>query len=402
MLPGMRRLVSILVSSTLLLLGSPTAANAAVQPGWRLRWAPDAARDGLAAFEHAEDDRANSDPGRAPHISVDGDADAYRFVMHLEDRDTSTDRQRHEVRGMRNGDQTVSMLYGDAWRFTYSMFIPDTLKATTTFSHIMQMKEPGTGSSPIIVQSLRRTAGRPTLELRVFDSDTLVGAVDLPPLQNHWIDIDFQIGIGDAPDGWVRWIVKDGATTVIDAFAGGVDTWLGDRVRPKWGIYRSIRDTSGSLQDTWMLIRNLRAYQWTEHDTRRSTARYEAEGATIEGGTVESGFDGPKPTGYVTFPEQPGGSVEWTVYAPAAGPAALNIWYANATPVARPMDVTVNGVRVAENLSFDRTPAWNDWETRTLVSPLHAGLNTVRVTATTARGAPHLDAIEVYQPVTVS
>jgi len=177
MLPGMRRLVSILVSGTLLLLGSPTAANAAVQPGWRLRWAPDAARDGLAAFEHAEDDRANSDPARAPHISVDGDA--YRFVMHMEDRDTSTDRQRHEVRGMRNGDQTVNMLYGDAWRFTYSMFIPDTLKATTTFSHIMQMKEPGTGSSPIIVQSLRRTAGRPTLELRVFDSDTLVGAVDL-------------------------------------------------------------------------------------------------------------------------------------------------------------------------------------------------------------------------------
>ena len=104
----------------------------------------------------------------------------------------------------------------------------------------------------------------------------------------------------------------------------------------------------------------------------------------------------------MSFPEQPGGSVEWTVYAPAAGPAALNIWYANATPTARPMDVSVNGVRVAQDLSFDRTPAWNDWETRTLVTPLHAGLNTVRVTATTASGAPHLDALEVYQPVTGS
>ena len=63
------------------------------------------------------------------------------------------------------------------------------------------------------------------------------------------------------------------------------------------------------------------------------------------------------------------------------------------------MDVTVNGVRVAQDLSFDRTPAWNDWETRTLVTPLRAGLNTVRVTATTTSGGPHLDALEVYQPV---
>ena len=101
-----RRLAAALISTALVLLAAPataapaTAAPAAaaapnaVQPGWRLRWAPSAARDGLSAFEHAEDDRANSDPGRAPHISVDGDA--YRFVMHTEDRDTSTDRQRNE------------------------------------------------------------------------------------------------------------------------------------------------------------------------------------------------------------------------------------------------------------------------------------------------------------------
>src|SRR5437868_5634240 len=42
-------------------------------PGWRLRWAPRADREGLTAFEHVEDDRANSDPAHFPHIYTEGD-----------------------------------------------------------------------------------------------------------------------------------------------------------------------------------------------------------------------------------------------------------------------------------------------------------------------------------------
>jgi len=392
--------VAVLYTMTSMAQPASAAPASASNPGWRLRWAPQASRDGLSAFEHVEDDRAGSHPEFAPHIYPENNN--YRFTMHLGDRDTSTDRQRQEVRGMRANGRTLNMLYGEAWRFTYSMFIPDTLKATTTFSHVMQMKEPGTGTGPIVVMSLRRYGAVPKMELKVFDTDTLVGAVDLAPLQNHWIDIDFQIGIADAPDGWVRWIVRDGPATVIDTMTTGVDTWLGDRVRPKWGIYRSVRDTSGSLQDTYMLITNLRAYQWTEFPDRPLSIRYEAERATVEHGSVESGFDGPAPTTYVNPDDAAGSGVEWTVFAPFAGPAVLNVWYANATPIVRPMDITVNGVPVATGLAFDRTPAWSDWETRTLIVPLRAGLNTVRATSTTANGGPNLDSLEVQLPATVS
>jgi hypothetical protein len=367
--------------------------------GWRLRWAPRARRDGLAAFEHVEDDRANSHPAGQPHIIVEDDH--YRFTMHMVDVDTSTDRQRQEVRGMRRAGRTLTLLKGETWRFTYSMFMPDTLQATTTFHHIMQMKQPGTGTGPIIVMSLRRYGAVPKMELKVFESDTLVGAVDLPPLQNHWIDIEFEMHIADAPDGWVRWVVRDRQTTVIDTTTTGVDTWLADRVRPKWGIYRSLRDTSGSLHDTWMLIRNLRAYQWSEHHEEPMIRRYEAEAATIHDGVVESGYGGFTGTGFVNVADAVGGYVEWTVYAPHTGPAALNLWYANATPVVRPMDITVNGVLVAPGLTFERTPAWNDWETRTLVTPLRRGANAVRATATTAVGGPNLDSLEVQLPATM-
>ena len=234
-----------------------TAAHAA---SWQQKWAPTASGDGLGAFETIEDDRADSHPGGQPHIYATGNN--WRFNMHMADRDTSTDRQRQEVTGLRtSGSSYLKWTQGQTWRVTYSMYIPSSLKATTSFTHIMQMKQPGTGTSPIVVQSLRRVNGAQTIELKLFDSDTLVGRTSLDPLHDKWTDVDFQIKVGNGSAGSVRWILKSGGTTVIDKSKTGVDTFLADRVRPKWGIYRSLGDTSGSLQDTYLLLTDLRGYQ---------------------------------------------------------------------------------------------------------------------------------------------
>jgi hypothetical protein len=55
--------------------------------------------------------------------------------------------------------------------------------------------------------------------------------------------------------------LKNAGRTVIDATKTSVDTFLADRVRPKWGTYRSLGDTSGFLQDCYMLLTNMRGYQ---------------------------------------------------------------------------------------------------------------------------------------------
>ncbi|GGR99027.1 hypothetical protein GCM10010252_42160 [Streptomyces aureoverticillatus] len=234
-------------------------ASAAPAADWQLRWSPSARDVGLRAFETLEDDRANSHPAAKPHIFAEGDT--FRFTMHTVDRDTSDDRQRHEVTGCRTGDSYLKWQKGQTWRLTYRMYIPGSLKATTSFTHIMQMKQPGAGSAPIVVQSLRRAGGRQTIELKVFEQDILVGRTDLEPLHDKWTDVDFQIKIGDGSSGSVRWILKSGGATVIDKSTSGVDTFLADRVRPKWGIYRSLGDSSGSLQNTYMLLTGMRAYQ---------------------------------------------------------------------------------------------------------------------------------------------
>jgi hypothetical protein len=256
MTPTRRTLLGAALGGTAAALGPPATAHAA---SWQLKWSPSASADGLRAFETVEDDRADSHTAAAPHIRATGDT--WRFDMHTVDRDTSTDRQRQEVTGLRTGSGFLRWTEGQTWRVTYQMYLPSSLKATTSFTHIMQMKQPGNGTSPLVVQSLRRVNGAQTIELKLPIDDILVGRTDLAPLHDSWTDVDFQVKVGDGSAGSVRWILKKGSTTLIDVSRTGVDTFLADRLRPKWGIYRSLGDTSGSLQNCHMLLRNMRGYQ---------------------------------------------------------------------------------------------------------------------------------------------
>jgi hypothetical protein len=104
------------------------------------------------------------------------------------------------------------------------------------------------------------------------------------------------------------------------------------------------------------------------------------------------GFSG---TGFVNYDNVTGSYVQWTVNAAAAGAAVLRLRYANGTTTDRPMDITVNGTLVANDLSFPSTGSWDDWQTATVTASLTAGANTVRATATTVNGGPNADYLEV-------
>jgi hypothetical protein len=220
------------------------------------RWAGDPGKDGLNAFAGIEDDRSHSHPG-VKHIFAE--PDQYRFLMHVKDRDGS-DRQRNEVRGIKSGGSRVDMHKGETWRYNYQMYMPDTLKATSSFTHIFQVKHAGIGS-PVVTVDLRRSGSNERIEMAMFGSGgATIGSTDLTKLRNKWIDIEIEIKVADGNSGNLRFQIKDGDTTVVNASHSG-DTWLGgDQAHPKWGIYRSIKD-SGQLRDTYLLTRNMKAYR---------------------------------------------------------------------------------------------------------------------------------------------
>jgi hypothetical protein len=238
---------------------------------WVLKWSPDpgSKTEGLGTFEGTEDDRANSHPG-VKHIYIAGPN--YRFDMHTIDGDGS-DRQRNEVKGMRTtNDNNIIISKGEKWRFTYSMFISNSLNATTNFTHIMQQKmvtDLGSSGGPVVTLSLHIHDGTPSMELRLQTTDEKFNPeefnpIPLAPLQNKWIAVEFEFTFDDAPKGSARMVVRDGSRVVTDKTRTGIDLFRDNeganpRMRPKWGIYRSIK--SEGLQNTYLLITDLKAYR---------------------------------------------------------------------------------------------------------------------------------------------
>ncbi|WP_063748873.1 carbohydrate-binding protein [Streptomyces sp. NRRL B-24484] len=363
---------------------TPVAAPAV--SGWQLRWSPSPAFDGLRAFGTVEDDRAGSHPTARPHVTADGDA--YRWTMHAVDRGPTTDRQCHGVTGMRSpaGGPQLEWRAGETWRTTYAVYVPSSLRATTGSTHLMQIGPPGDGTAPIVVQSLRRVGDRETVELALPRSGVVVGRTDLAALHDRWVDVDFRIRIGDGSTGTVRWILRSGGTTLVDAAEEGVDTSPADRVRPEWGICRPLGDTSGPLPDCHLLIRSMRGYQLVSG----ASGTYRAEEAVLRRGRLESG---PAGTSWAVFDDGAGAGAEWTVESGAPAAATLTLRYANGGPADRPMDVAVNGGRLVAARAFRPTGGWDSWATVSLPVTLRPGRNTVRVTAVGTAGAPRLDRI---------
>ncbi|MFJ9786311.1 glycosyl hydrolase 2 galactose-binding domain-containing protein [Amycolatopsis sp. NPDC101161] len=122
---------------------------------------------------------------------------------------------------------------------------------------------------------------------------------------------------------------------------------------------------------------------------------YQAEDATITNGVAESNHAGFTGTGFVNYDNATGSAVEFTVTAAAAGSANVVLRFANGTTVNRPMDISVNGTKVASGVAFGGTGNWDTWQTVTIPVTLTAGANKIKATATTANGGPNVDKITV-------
>jgi chitin-binding protein len=256
---------------------APPSTGGTMIPGCTLRWSPSAMRDGEKAFEAAEMPDVQfpgGSPGTHPgvkHLTEVADHDAYRIDSHYNppnavdyDRVTQTgpmrtDRLRCETRGMvDSAGKQVELHNGETWRLTWSLYIPATLKGTGRFTHIMQMKyvdkSGGASGSPIVTVTLRPGD---TVEVLFWIGGGSIITTNISALHDRWLSADMTMKIGTA--GSVHWVLKDGDKVVADKTQNGT-TWPidGDRLRPKWGIYRGI--TTG-VETTYIMLSDMRAYQ---------------------------------------------------------------------------------------------------------------------------------------------
>jgi hypothetical protein len=228
-------------------------------------WHPVPSKDGLNAFEGLEFDRTDKFPGRhSDYIIVEG-GDHYRFNIWKNDLDTTGggDRQRTEAKGMVQNGTALKMLNGQTWNLSYQMYLPSTLHGTSRFTHIFQTKIPSSeDAGPFVTLDLtRESSTSETLRARAYanSGSPTIASTPLGPLRNSWITIQWTLTIGQS--GSARFVcVNSAGTTVADGTKHGVVIPdHGVYIRPKWGIYRSIKSASSDILDTYLLTRNYQA-----------------------------------------------------------------------------------------------------------------------------------------------
>jgi hypothetical protein len=121
---------------------------------------------------------------------------------------------------------------------------------------------------------------------------------------------------------------------------------------------------------------------------RTPSGLYEAELTSPQSGvrvdTTWSGFTG---TGFIDFVTTSGAYIEFNVNAPTSGPYAMDIRYGLGVgnPL-RPLNISIDGVQVLNNVSFPSASNWTTWMTYSLYANFTAGNHTVRLTDTGADG----------------
>ncbi len=121
-----------------------------------------------------------------------------------------------------------------------------------------------------------------------------------------------------------------------------------------------------------------------------TTAKYEAEFATLSGAQVAINHLGYSGTGFVDYINPADDYIEWTVQVNTPGSYKLNVVYSNGLEASRALHLTVDGIGIT-TYSFTSTSSWDTWAfnvgTNVFLTP---GTHTIRASAIGQSG-PNVD-----------
>jgi hypothetical protein len=125
-----------------------------------------------------------------------------------------------------------------------------------------------------------------------------------------------------------------------------------------------------------------------------TATRYQAESATLAGGTFAESSHAGAEGSYINFPTS-GGTATWSnVNVAAAGQYTLTFRYANGGTSARNAGLSVNGSAISGGVTFAATGSWSIWSTVSLTVSLLAGDNALLLSST-GQDAGNVDWLEV-------
>lgn len=199
-----------------------------------------------------------SHPSFGPHIREEFNKQlneyVFAFYMHVHpdnDRCINFDRQRCEIKTYGPSPDSLKGFKGDQMIFRWKFRLDSAFQPSRNFTHIHQIKAgDGNDGAPIITITPRY--GNPDHLQIIHTGDApatslgVVKQVDLAPFEGNWIQAVEKITFGSR-GSYQLTLSKVSDGTVLLSYAGNeMDLWRSGTtfVRPKWGIYRSLKDSS--------------------------------------------------------------------------------------------------------------------------------------------------------------
>jgi hypothetical protein len=185
-------------------------------------------------------------------------ANVFQFYIHTtpdNDRCTSFDRQRNEIKTYASSPNNLKGIQGEIVRYKWKFKLPAGFQSSSNFTHIHQLKSVGGTLEDMPMYTLTTRKGNPDqLQLRYAATDTQVTLLQtsLSPFIDTWVDVTETVTYNTA--GTYAITIRNSATGAIllNYSNNNINNWRpgGSFVRPKWGIYRSLINAQDLRDET--------------------------------------------------------------------------------------------------------------------------------------------------------
>lgn len=178
--------------------------------------------------------------------------DHFVFTLHKDhdrDRDVASikDRQRNEIKGYDGSSRDLKAFKHDIFVYSWKFKLNQDITLSKNFAHFFQLKAVDGGEgAPILTISGRDNKGE-WLEVihRIHGETAKLKKIPLRPFKGRWLQIDCFVDYRN--NGQLTLHITDivNKQRLLDLSLNELDMLRGessgDFVRPKWGIYRSLR-----------------------------------------------------------------------------------------------------------------------------------------------------------------
>lgn len=183
----------------------------------------------------------------------------FRFFIHADtDTDrcrTNVDRQRNEIKTYGPSPEYLLGSYGEIFTYEWFFKIEEGFQPSSSFTHLFQLKASGgkDDANPIFTITPRKSSPD-RLELIHGSGNnryTTIETADLSLIKGKWVKVYCEATFIDDKGSFnFNMQLLDG--TEVIAYSGELDMWRegADFVRPKWGIYRGLKNASALRDET--------------------------------------------------------------------------------------------------------------------------------------------------------